>query len=272
MSSETSEFDEFRRKFYPVFNEIKRRVIITSFVFVAASLIGFFFYESIIRFVINLFSLRGVNLVFTSPFQFISLSISCGLATGVVVVFPLLLYQILSFLRPALKFKEYRLIVRLLPFSFFLFVAGFSFGIFVMKWQIALFLTKSTELGIGNILDISKIMSTVILVATFMGIVFQFPLVILMLTSLGIIDHGHLSKQRKVFYFGALLLTILLPIDSVLADLLLALPIIALYELTIILSRVHKKKKKVDTIEEAKPVELDTLDPIRNRLLSLSGE
>ena len=135
------------------------------------------------------------------------------------------------------------MIVGFIPFSMVLFSIGFSFGILIMKWQIQLFLTKSVELGIGNVLDISKLLSTVLLVSVIMGIAFQLPLVILLLSRLGIINHQQLARQRLWVYFGSLFLTILLPLDSILADILLALPIVVLFELTILLNRIFDRKK-----------------------------
>lgn len=242
-SSETSELNELIVKYSPFLKEIKKRAIFTLVVFAVAMVLGFVYYEQIIKLLINVLSLNGVNVVFTSPFQFINLAISCGIATGLIFVFPLIIYQVLSFLKPALRKKEYKMVIGILPFSIVLFFSGFSFGILVMKWQIQLFLTKSVSLGIGNILDISRLMSTVILVSVLMGVTFQFPVVILLLTRLGIIKHTQLARQRLWLYLGALLFTFLLPLDSLLADALLALPIIILFELTLILNRFLERGK-----------------------------
>lgn len=239
-NTDTSEFDVFLNKYSPFLNEIRKRVLVTLIVFAVAIFVGFAFYEKIIGFLIEILSLRGINIVFTSPFQFINLAISCGIATGLVFIFPLLIYQIVSFLKPALKEKEYKLIVRLLPFSLILFIVGFSFGILVMKWQIQLFLLKSVSLGIGNFLDISHLISIVLLVSVFMGIAFEFPIVLLLLTRIGIIEHGQLRKRRLWIYLGSLLFAILLPIDSILADVLLALPLIMMFELTLLSNRIFK--------------------------------
>lgn len=239
-NTDTSEFDVFLNKYSPFLNEIRKRILVTFIVFAVAIFVGFAFYEKIIGFLIEILSLRGINIVFTSPFQFINLAISCGIATGLVFIFPLLIYQIVSFLKPALKEKEYKLIVRLLPFSLILFIVGFSFGILVMKWQIQLFLLKSVSLGIGNFLDISHLISIVLLVSVFMGIAFEFPIVLLLLTRIGIIEHGQLRKRRLWIYLGSLLFAILLPIDSILADVLLALPLIIMFELTLLSNRIFK--------------------------------
>lgn len=204
--------------------------------------LGFLFYEEIIKFLINILSLRGINIVFTSPFQFINLAISCGIASGLVIVFPLLIFQILSYLKPALKGREFKMIVSFLPFSIFLFLVGFSFGFYIMKWQIQLFLEKSVSLGIGNILDISRLLSTVLLTSILMGIGFQFPIVTLLLLRIGILKPAQLSSKRLWVYLGTFFFTILLPADSILADVILTLPLIILFELTLILNRMFEKK------------------------------
>lgn len=241
-SSETSDLNKLISKYSPFIVEVRKRIIATLFVFTVATIIGFIFYERIVKLLIDILSLKGINVAFTSPFQFISLALSCGLATGLVFSFPLLIYQILSFLKPALKDREYKTIVRFLPFSLGLFLIGFSFGILVMKWQIELFLSKSIALGIGNLLDISRLISTVLLVSVFMGIAFQSPIILLLLMRIGVIKRKQLSKQRPWVYLGSLLLTILLPLDSILADILLALPLILLFELTLILNRILERK------------------------------
>lgn len=239
-SSETSELDEFVSKYSPFLIEIRKKILFTVFVFIVAAIVGFLFYEKIIKFLIDLLDLGGVNIVFTSPFQFINLSISCGIATGLVFAFPLAIYQILSFLRPALKNREYKMIAGFVPLSMVLFSIGFSFGILVMKWQIQLFLAKSVSLGIGNVLDISHLIATVLMVSVFMGVAFEFPIILLILTRIGLVKHEDLSKQRLWVYFGSLIFAILLPIDSILADVLLTLPIIILYELTLLSNRIFK--------------------------------
>jgi len=229
-------------QYFPFLIDIRKRLLFALFVFAIATLVGFIFYERIIKFLIDILSLQGINIVFTSPFQFINLAISCGIATGLIFTFPILIYQILSFLKPALKEIEYKMIVRFLPFSIFLFLMGFSFGVFIMKWQIEIFLARSVSLEIGNILDISRLLSTVLLTSIFLGIGFQFPIIILLLLRLRILKHSNLSKKRLWIYLGSFLFAILLPADSILADILFALPLIILFEITLMLNRVLDKK------------------------------
>lgn len=241
-SSDFPEFNTLIQKYSPFFNELRKRIILTLVVFCFSTIFGFVFYENIIKYLIDILSLKGINIVFTSPFQFINLAISCGIASGLVLTLPLILYQLLSFFKPALKRKEFKMVVRAIPFSLILFIAGFLFGFFIMKWQIEIFLDKSVALGIGNILDISHLLSTVLLTSVLMGVGFQFPIVMLIVLRLGIIKPSLFRKQRKWVYLAALIFAILLPADSILADILLALPIIILFEIVLILNFIMSKK------------------------------
>lgn len=236
------ETSSFETKYSPFLIEIRKRILLTLLFFISGTIVGFIFYERIIKFLISLFSLEGINIVFTSPFQFINLAISCGIATGLILTFPILIYQILSFLKPALRFKEFKIILGFLPFSIILFLFGFSFGVFIMKWQIGIFLGQSQSLGIGNVLDISHLISTVLLTSALMGLAFQFPIILFLLMHIGIIKPSQVSKKRLWVYLASLIFAILLPADSILADFLLSLPLIILFELTLILNRIFDRK------------------------------
>ncbi|MCR4324770.1 MAG: twin-arginine translocase subunit TatC [Candidatus Curtissbacteria bacterium] len=227
-------------KYQPFLLEARKRLIFTLCVFATATIAGFVFYEKIIKFLIRILNLEGINVVFTSPFQFITLAISCGLATGLVISFPLFVIQILYFLKPALRKKEFKIVTRHLPLFFILFLAGFVFGTLIMKWQIQIFLEKSVSLGIGNVLDISRLLTTVLLTSVLLGIAFEFPLVLLILLRTGIINGQQLKRSRRWVYLGSFLFAILLPADSILADVFLALPLIILFEITLLLNRLRK--------------------------------
>ena len=230
-------------KYSPFLKEARKRFVFTLIMFAFATLVGFIFYEKIIKFFVDLLSLQGVNIVFTSPFQFINLAISCGVATGLVIVLPLIIVQVLWFLRPALRRKEFKMVVNCIPFSFVLFAIGFVFGVGIMRWQIEIFLERSLALGIGNILDVSGLLSTVLITAAIMGVGFQFPIVLLLLMRIGIIKHQQLASKRPWVYLGSFIFTLFLPPDSIVADILLSLPLIILFEITLLLNWTFQRKR-----------------------------
>ena len=240
---DSSDLTKIIGKYTPFIKEVRKRVFFTLFVFAVATLLGFAFYEEIIKVLISALSLEGINIVFTSPFQFINLAISCGVVTGVIVVMPIFIIQVLYFLKPALKRKEFRVVTKFLPFSIILFLIGFIFGAIIMKWQIEIFLDRAVSLGIGNILDISGLLTTVFLTSALMGIGFQFPIVLLLLMRIGIIKQQQLSKHRRWVYLGSFIFALLLPPDSIPADIILSLPFIILFEFTLILNTIFEKTK-----------------------------
>lgn len=206
--------------------------------FLVAALLGFIYYEQVIDFSLKIFRLEGVNIAFTSPFQFINLAVSSALAVGVVVSLPLLAYQVFSFLRPALTKREHRFIMTLVPLAIILFAGGFFYGVGVMKYVLGLFYQKATELNIGNLLDVSSLLSQIIITSAFMGAAFEFPIVLTGLMSLNVIGYHKVASQRSLVYLICLVFASLLPPTDVLSLALLTLPLIFLFESTLVLNRV----------------------------------
>ena len=228
-------------KYIPYLFEVRKRLVFTVGVFLIASILGFFYYERIVTMILNFLHLGGVNVVFTSPFQFFTLAINSGFVVGLIVVFPLLILQILTFIKPALKAKEFKLILLLLPFSLLLFIFGFGFGISVMRYVISIFYQKSVELQIGNMLDIELLLSKIVITGALMGIAFQFPIVMTVLLRLKVIKYKYFVQQRPMAYIIALFFVLLLPPTDIMSDIILTLPLVILFELTLILNRIVLK-------------------------------
>lgn len=234
------EIDQTTR-YLPFLVEIRRRLLFLLSLFSITTVLGFIYYERVIRLVLGIFKFEGVNIVFTSPFQFISLAVNTGLLLGLMVIFPLILFQILAFLKPALRPQEFRKTVFLLPLSIFLFTTGFVFGIAIIRYAVLLFYQKSLELNIGNFLDISLFLSQMLITGVLMGIAFQFPVVLTILMRLKVIKYAFLVKQRVFVYSASLVFAALLPPTDLFSLILLFLPLAMLFELTLILNRLVLK-------------------------------
>ncbi|TSC65944.1 MAG: sec-independent protein translocase protein TatC [Microgenomates group bacterium Gr01-1014_80] len=231
------DIDNSVAKYLPFLSEIRKRLLFLLAVFFITGVLGFIYYEKIIKFSLSLFSLEGVNIVFTSPFQFVSLAFTSAFLLGTIIIFPLIVFQVISFLKPALNSKEYRSIVSLIPFSLILFTTGFGFGIIVMRYVVRLFYKKSVELQIGNFLDVSTLLSQILLTSVLMGLAFQFPIILTILVRLKIIKYRILEKQRLWAYLASLIFAILLPPTDLLSMFLLFLPLVLLFEFTLLLNR-----------------------------------
>ena len=234
----SSDFDEAIKTYLPFLLEIRKRLFFVISIFLVFAVIGFIYYENIIKFFLKLLNLQGVNIVFTSPFQFFSLSINSGLMMGAIVISPFLILQILAFLKPALHSREYRTIIYLLPLSIALFLSGFGFGAIMMRYVVVIFLQKSVELQIGNYLDVSKLISQILTTATFMGIAFQFPIFLTLLMRFRIVKRSTIASKRLFAYIISLGFAALLPPTDLLSLALLTLPLIVLFELTLFLNKL----------------------------------
>ena len=228
-------------RYFPLLSEVRKRLLFVASIFILSGVIGFFYYEKIIVFIIKLLDLGGVNIVFTSPFQFLNLAISSSLSIGLIVTIPLLIYQLLIFLKPALKVKEYRSVMTLLPVSIVLFIGGFAFGFLMMKYVVTIFFTKSIELNIGNMLDISKLLSQILVTSSFMGLAFQFPIVMSLLMDFKIVSYKIFTSQRPIAYMIALMFAAIMPPTDILSLALLTLPLILLFEFILLLNKVFRK-------------------------------
>lgn len=231
-------------QYLPYLKEIRKRLLLIISIAVVATILGFFCYDRIIAVIINLLDLKKLNVVFTSPFQYLELSISASLLIGILVSLPVIIVQLLSFLKPALQKNEYRLLVSLTPISLILFVGGFISGVIMMKYTITYFQQESARLHIGSVLDISTFLSSIITVAMLMGLAFQFPLILTLLLQLRIVSRQWLIRQRPYIYLAALLFVILLPITNVITDFILTLPLVILFEITVLLNTILIKRKR----------------------------
>ncbi len=231
------ELENSVEKYIPFLVEIKKRLMFTLCLFIITSIIGFIYTDRIIKLIVEAFGIKGVNIVFTPPFQFINLSLTIALLMGVVILFPLIIFQLVSFLKPALTNKEFKLILFLLPVSLLLFTLGASFGMVVMRYIIGAFYIESLKLNLGNFLDISNLISHIMVTSILMGLAFQFPVVITALMYLKIIKHETLSKKRFWIYAGSAMLAGLLPPADIPSTVVYFLILVALFEITLLLHR-----------------------------------
>lgn len=228
-------------KYFPFLMEIRRRILFVLCIFLISGILGFVYYEKIVMFIIGLLNLKGINIVFTSPFQFINLAVSSGILIGTACSFPTIIQQILSFLRPALTKKEYKTIIILLPLSIILFIGGFAFGFSMMRYVISLFYAKSLELNIGNLLDITDLLSKILITSSLMGLAFQYPIVLSLLMRFKVVKYKTIVAQRPFAYVLAIVFAAFLPPTDIFSLILLTLPLVILFETTLILNKVFLK-------------------------------
>lgn len=227
---------EAAKTYGPYLEEAQRRLLRTLIVFFAAALIGALEYKRILNFIMNRFDLTGINIVLTSPYQVIELAIQTGIYFGLLVAVPVLIYNLITFLKPGLEDEEYRFLTSLIPVSLGLFVTGFLFGVWVMNFIIDLFSKATTDFAISNIWDISRFFSQILFSAILLGLVFQFPIVLSALIRFNFVTKKKLIEWRPFVYVAALIFAAALPPTDVFSLVLLVMPLFVLFEITLIVS------------------------------------
>lgn len=231
--------DQLVVKFLPYLKEAQKKLLRVIIVFLSGGALGFIYYQPLIRAVMRLFSLEGINLVLTSPYQFIDLAVSAGLLTGLILALPLFGFYLITFVRPALKTKEYRLLLKLYPISLVLFVLGFIFGAWIIQLIIGVYTKVSFEFAVQNLWDLSNFLRQILSTGILMALVFQLPIVLTGLVQLKIASTQALQRSRRYVYLIILIGVALLPPNDIVTLIILTIPPLLLFELTLLFNKAY---------------------------------
>jgi sec-independent protein translocase protein TatC len=192
----------------------------------------------------------GDHLIFTNlPEAFFTL-VKAAFISGIMLSSPVLLYQFWMFVAPGLYDRERRLVMPILFLSTFFFVGGALFGYFIVfPFGFDFFLSFASE-TIRPMPSMKEYLGFSAKMLLAFGLVFEMPLVITFMSRLGIVSIAFLKKSRKyavlLFFVFAAILT---PPDVV-SQIFMALPMMLLYEISIIGAHFFGREKK-KTEEEA---------------------
>ena len=243
------------------FAELKKRLYISVAAILIATIVAFAFYRPIQDFVQRpaIDALESVRP--DDPARLVQLDITEGwtvtakvsVLVGFAVAFPVVLYQIVMFVRPGLKGSERRTLYLLLPGGTLLFVAGAAFAYYVAIPPAIHFLL---QFGGEIALVTPRLSSYVTLVSTLMiwlGLIFEIPIAMFLLAKLGILRPQTLSKQRRwVILFAFVLAAIVTPTVDPVTQSLVAGPIIVLFELGLLLTRLATGKTEAENPTDRK--------------------
>jgi len=185
------------------------------------------------------------RLIFTSlPEMFITY-IKISLVAGIILAIPVIFYEVWMFLAPAFYQNEKRYFIPFVVFSSILFVVGALFGyLVVFPYGFKFFIGFATE-DIQALPSVKQYFSFAIRLLLAFGLVFEMPIVALFLTKIGMITPDAMKRYRKIALLSSFVLSAILTPPDVATQIMMALPIIILYELSILLSRgVYQKRKE----------------------------
>jgi sec-independent protein translocase protein TatC len=220
--------------------ELRKRIIIVLISFLIA-VIGAFLYAP------KLYKLlakdAGGQLTVLGPTDllWVYFVISGVFALGVTI--PIIGLQLWQFIRPALSKEERKATLAYIPALAILFAVGISFGYFVLFPMVFDFMKEMAQGQVLAMYTAERYFRFMLNLTLPFGLLFEMPVVILFLTRLGIIDPWRLAKARKLAYFGLAVLSITITPPDLISDILVIVPLLILYEVSITLSKIAYKKK-----------------------------
>ena len=196
--------------------------------------------------------LNGGKLKYLSPTDPFFVTIKLSIIAGLVLASPIIVYQVWAFLAPALLPSEKRVIVPALYMGVVLFVIGV-----VMSYELVLPMTLKFTMGfqtefLEQSIVIGPYMAMVTRLLLAFGIVFELPVVILILSALGLVTPEFLASKRRHAIAGiTILAAVLTPGDVITVTIMMMAPLVLLYELSIVLSRLVVRRRRLSAAAEA---------------------
>jgi sec-independent protein translocase protein TatC len=196
--------------------------------------------------------LIGMKVQVLTPYGIVVLYMEAALICGLILSMPNTLYWLWKFVAPGLLPKERRYVRRIVFFTSFCFFAGVAFGYFVLLPSALTFFstfgTKTIELNVA----IDRYVSFVLALILGSGLVFELPMISYFLTKLGFLTPAFMRHYRRhaiiVILFIAAIVT---PTPDPVTQLILALPMMALYEVSIIVCKFSQRKESTAESQSA---------------------
>jgi sec-independent protein translocase protein TatC len=230
--------DEARMTLIEHLDELRSRIIKVGIAFIAVSVVAWFFRAQIFEFLLAPAPSLGGKLNFTSPTEALISDVKLALYTAFLFTIPVLLYQVWAFIAPAVGEVGRAFTYVLIALASALFVAGVAFGYFVVL-----------PIGIHVLLDwggdryealiiSERYLAFVTRFLLAFGIVFEFPAATYVGAKLGVIDAPFLTRYRRhAIVLNTILAAALTPGQDPFSMILMAVPMVLMYELSIIIAR-----------------------------------
>ena len=225
--------------------ELRWRLIKSFISIIFGSILSFSFIDKILSILLlpTLETTIPINIQVLSVQGMFIIKWFISFISGFILAFPVLIYQLWKFISPGLKVNEKKYVFPVVFFSFFSFLIGISFGYFVM---IPFSLEFFSSIGMGNIennYSIQYYFSFLSWLLLGSGVIFQLPVVSLMLSALGLLTPAFMRHYRRHSIVSIFILSSFITPPDPVSMLIMSIPLIFLYELSIGISWMINRDK-----------------------------
>lgn len=222
--------------------ELRWRLLKSMFAVIVLAMAAFYFAEEIVEFIrIPLGEVKLYNIAVTGTFY---AYLKVSLITGVLAALPVIFYQMWMFIAPGLYNREKKFILPMVLISTVLFAIGAGFCYFLVLPMSFQFLIGFSGDVIVNTITIGSYISFVGLMMLAFGFGFQMPIIAYFLAKIGLLKPGFLVKGRRYSIVIILIVGAILTPPDVFTQVLMAIPLYFLYEISIIVVKLTYKKEE----------------------------
>ncbi|WP_019229857.1 twin-arginine translocase subunit TatC [Sedimentibacter sp. B4] len=231
--------------------ELRKRLVYSSIVLLVAILGCYNFSESVVKDIIGI--VPEIQFVFIAPAELLMSYVKIAVIGGFVIAAPFLVLQLWLFISPGLKKTEKTTIAVSLFVGGIFFIVGIVFSyMVVMPIMLRFFMGFQIE-EIQEMISFENYLSFVIRTLLSFGLIFELPIIMVILTKFRIVKVYFLKQNRKYFILAIFVIAAILTPPDVITQTLLAAPMLLLFEVGIILSTLVEKtnkKKAEDKVED----------------------
>ncbi len=238
-----------KKPFTAHLKELRDRLVVSLAGLGVAFIITYSFKEKIFHFLMLPFIKvmpAGSSFIFTSITEAFITYFKVSLVAALFLAAPVILYEIWMFVAPGLYEKEKKYIVPFIIFGSFFFIGGALFCYYVTMPVVYHFFVSYAGTMIIPMPSLKEYMSLTLKMLIIFGLVFQMPLIAYYLAKAGIINYKGLAKKRRYAILGIVVLSAIITPPEVSSQLLMALPMYGLFELSVMIARVFGRKESVN--------------------------
>ncbi len=198
---------------------------------------------------------EGSKLIFTALPEAFFVYVQVGLLAAVFVASPFLFYQIWSFVSPGLYEEEKKYMIPMAVISAGFFIAGASFCFFMVFPYAFTFFVGFADENIAAMPSLSEYLGFSMKLLIAFGLIFEMPLFTFFLARMGVVTAAIMRKARKYAVLCSFIIAAILTPPDVISQLLMAFPMMLLYEMSIGVAAIFGRKKKVEPEEDTENLE-----------------
>jgi len=236
-----------KQPFMSHLEELRKRLVICAIGVGAGFVIAYIFSERLFQLLVAPLKAvmpEGDQLIFTNLPEMFFAYIKVAFIAGIMAASPLIFYQLWMFIAPGLYQKEKKMAIPFVISSTILFVGGALFGYFVVfPFGFKFFIGFSNEY-VKALPSVKQYFSFSMKLLFAFGAVFELPVIIYFLSKMGIVTPQFLRQKRKYAILLTFALAAILTPPDVITQCMMAGPLIVLYEIGILVSRIAQKKKE----------------------------